>query len=61
VLDGLSVSLRFCLHLSSIFSHCPLNCLPLSPFLSSRFPLSPVAFHCFPLFHHMCACVGWCF
>ena len=48
VLDGLSVSLRSCLHLSSIFSHCPLNCLPLSPFLSSRcLRLRFIVSHCF--------------
>ena len=60
VLDGLSASPRSCLHLSSMVSPCPPNCLPLSPFLSPRLPLSPVAFHCFPLSPHMCACVGWC-
>ena len=60
VWDGLSASPRSCLHLSSIASHCPPNCLPLSPFLSPRLPLSPVAFHCFPLSPHMCACAGWC-
>ena len=60
VLDGLSASPRSCLHLSSIVSHCPANCLPLSPFLSPRLPLSPVAFHCFPVSPHMCACAGWC-
>ena len=36
------------------------KCLPLSPFLSPRLPLSPVARHCFPLSPHMCACAGWC-
>ena len=53
VLDGLSVSPRSCFHLFFIFSHCPFNCLPLSPFLFPRFPSSPVAFYCFLLFPHI--------